>query len=319
MKRKLSFILILALLTLAFTACKSDSEASSPSSTPSASQLDLGDISAPPIISSLPDSVPDTVSSGLPEESDKDTLSPVSGEETNIHVDLTEIQNLDNTKQGWGQGVQKNDLNQPVGSISYQEKYGSYDAYFIAGDDPVIYLTFDEGYENGYTASILDTLKEKNVPAVFFCTMPYIKSQPELVQRMIDEGHTVGSHSTKHLSFPTMELSDALDDLQGLHNYMLENYDYKMTLFRFPMGEFSERTLALAQQLGYKSVFWSYAYQDWDVNNQFDTATAFDKVTQNAHNGAIYLLHAVSKTNAEILGDVIDSFREKGFELKLFE
>ena len=221
---------------------------------------------------------------------------------------------LDNTLRGWGPGVSVDESNRPHGALSAQKSYGQYGASYIMNDDK-IYLTFDEGYENGYTAQILDTLKEKNVKAVFFITMPYAKSEPALVQRMIDEGHIVGNHSTAHLSFPSMTLEEAYEDIKGLHEYVYEHFDYTMTLFRFPMGESSDRMAALLKELGYTSVFWSFAYRDWETDNQPAHDEAFDRIVSRAHPGAIYLLHAVSKTNTEVLGDVIDAFRAKGYEI----
>ena len=130
---------------------------------------------------------------------------------------------------------------------------------------------------------------------------------------MISEGHVVGNHSWSHPSMPTVTLNSAKDEILKLHDYVKMNFGYEMSLFRPPMGEFSERTLALTQQLGYKSVFWSYAYKDWDPDAQIGAESAYQKVTKAEHEGAIYLLHAVSKDNAEILGRVIDNMKEKGY------
>ena len=124
--------------------------------------------------------------------------------------------------------------------------------------------------------------------------------------------------SNKHFSYPTEDLSTVYDDFISMHNYMEENFNYQMRLFRFPKGEFSEQTLALVQELGYESVFWSYAYHDWDPENQMDAEQAFQKIVTNAHPGALYLLHAVSKTNAEILGRVIDRFIADGYTVDAY-
>ena len=125
-------------------------------------------------------------------------------------------------------------------------------------------LTFDEGYENGYTASILDTLKEKGVQAVFFITGDYLDAEPELVGRMIEEGHIVGNHSENHPSFPTISLDRQREELAALAKKMEDQFGYTMALFRPPCGEFSERMLENVRNFGYKTVFWSYAYKDWD-------------------------------------------------------
>lgn len=251
--------------------------------------------------------------------------APVSGASSDVAAEIhispatVDLSTLDGTKQGWGQGVQLDDQNRPISALQFQKKYGKYDAYFIGNDEKIIYLTFDEGYENGYTATILDTLKEKNVPAVFFVTMDYAKKEADLIKRMVEEGHAIGNHSDKHVSYPTVSTERCKEETLNLHNYIDENFGYKMTLFRPPMGEFSERVLAQTQQLGYKTMLWSYAYKDWEANNQMDPAKALEKVNGALHNGAIYLLHAVGSTNDEILGDFIDYARSQGYEFKLFQ
>ncbi len=224
----------------------------------------------------------------------------------------TYLMSLDNTSRGWGPGSECDDRNRPLYAVSAQKNYGKYDAQYLMDDDK-IYLTFDEGYENGYTAKILDVLKEKNVKAVFFITLPYAKSEPALVQRMIDEGHVVGNHSTAHLSFPTMSIDDAARDIKELHDYVEEHFDYTMTVFRFPMGESSDRMQALVKEMGYTSVFWSFAYRDWETDDQPEQEASFEKIVGCAHPGAIYLLHAVSETNTVLLPRVIDAFRAAGY------
>jgi peptidoglycan-N-acetylmuramic acid deacetylase len=210
------------------------------------------------------------------------------------------------------------ELNRSQGALAYQEKYGQYDADFIGKNEKLIYLSFDQGYENGFTAPILDTLKEKNVPAVFFLTGHYAKTQPELIQRMIDEGHTLGNHSQNHPSFPDTPLQQCQQEVQEIHDYVKDNFNYEMSLFRFPAGEFSEQTLKLMQDMGYRSVFWSFAYRDGEVDNQPDPAGALETIVSKAHPGAIILLHSVSETNAEILGDVIDRLRAEGYEFAAY-
>jgi peptidoglycan-N-acetylmuramic acid deacetylase len=131
---------------------------------------------------------------------------------------------------------------------------------------------------------------------------------------MVAEGHVLGNHSTKHKSFPEISHEEALEDITTLHEYVKANYCYTMTLFRPPMGEFSEQTLAIAKSLGYTSVFWSFAYRDWDPDDQPITIQALDTINTRSHPGAILLLHAVSRTNAEIMEEAIDSLRRKGYE-----
>lgn len=226
---------------------------------------------------------------------------------------------LSTKKLGWGQGYNVNDKNQPVSCVEYNDRYGRLGGVFIDDREDNICLTFDEGYENGYTESILDTLKAKNVKAVFFVTYDYVKKNPDLIRRMIDEGHVVGNHSWSHPSMPTLTVEKAKSEIQKLHDYVQTNFGYTMTLFRPPMGEFSEQSLAVAQSLGYKSVFWSFAYYDYDVNKQPEHKAAFDRITKAAHDGGIFLIHAISKTNTEILGDVIDNLCEQGYTLNVME
>lgn len=221
---------------------------------------------------------------------------------------------LDNSLIGWGLGRDKDAAGRPLDAVNAQKKYKDYSSLFIdLSESKTLYLTFDEGYENGYTAEILDTLKEKGVKAAFFVTYDYCKSSPELVERMIAEGHAVGNHSYTHPSFPKCSDEQIENEITVLHDYVKDNFGYEMTLFRFPMGEFSERTLRRVSELGYTSVFWSFAYQDWDMDKQPSSAEAFDTVTDSTHDGGVYLLHAVSKANAEALGDIIDYWREQGY------
>lgn len=207
----------------------------------------------------------------------------------------------------------------PVGNAS-AEYLAQYDAYFVAPEEEkgekAIYLTFDCGYENGYTSKILDTLKEKDVPAAFFCTLPQVKDYPELIARMISEGHIVGNHSVKHPSFPTLTRIRMAEELQGMDNYLRTNFGYSEPFFRFPMGEYSDCALDLIGSLGYRSVFWSVAYADWDLDKQKGADYAFNTVTARLHPGAVILLHSVSPDNAEALGRIIDWARGEGYTFK---
>ena len=254
--------------------------------------------------------------SGAPSDTSEPDLSEPAAQ-TELSVPAYDLSALDNTKQGWGQGVRLDDRNRPEASLLFQEKYGKYDALFIGEEEPTIYLTFDCGYENGCTTPILDTLKEKDVQAVFFVISDYVERQPELVQRMIDDGHVIGNHSDTHPCMPEQSTERCEQEILNLHKTMEEQFQYTMTLFRPPAGEFSERTLAITQQLGYTSVFWSYAYADWDPNNQMGPDKALPKITKALHPGAIYLLHAVSPDNAAILGGFIDCAREQGYTFAL--
>jgi len=219
---------------------------------------------------------------------------------------------LSNTKQSWYYGKNKNHL-PPTGNNAFDVRpFGGYHLGDVS--QKVIYLTFDEGYENGYTAPILDVLLEKNVPAAFFVTRSYITSNPDLIQRMVAEGHVVGNHSVSHKSSPDLTDEEMRWELTDTARSFMELTGLHMPLFfRPPMGEYSARTLQITQDCGYKTIFWSFAYVDWLVDEQPATQTAYNEIVAHMHNGAIPLLHAVSKANAEALGDVIDTLRAEGF------
>ncbi len=244
----------------------------------------------------------------------KDVLIP----EESVYTQ-EELAALNTTQIKWGPGSETNEAGCPQACVSLQQQYEKYAALFLGPDREKVYLTFDEGYENGYTASILDTLSEKQVRAVFFVTMDYVKREPELVQRMIEEGHTVGNHTTHHPNMTTLSLEEAREEVQELHEYVKEQFGYEMSLFRAPEGAISEQSMALLSTMGYHNVLWSFAYADWDPKKQMNPSEALQRVCDRAHPGAIYLLHAVSQTNAEILGQMIDTVRSQGFEFGSLE
>ena len=157
--------------------------------------------------------------------------------------------------------------------------------------EKTLYLTFDAGYENGSTEKILDTLKAQQVPAAFFLVGNYIEKNADLVRRMVDEGHIVGNHSTTHPVFPEISRNQMASELYGVDKYMQETYGYKMKYFRFPTGAYSENALELCTSVGYKSTFWSIAYDDWDTANQKGYDYGFEKVTSRLHPGTVILLH----------------------------
>ena len=186
---------------------------------------------------------------------------------------------------------------------------------------PEIALTFDDGPHPVYTKKLLDGLRKRGVKATFFVTEPYAKAQPELVQRMIDEGHEIGNHSVTHPSegLPSQSLEQQKNEVMENHQYIKDNFGYDMHLFRFPAGKFSDRSLAVVNNCNYKSVFWSFAYKDYDVNNQPGESEALQKLKDRMHPGAIYLLHAESTTNTAILGRFIDAAQAAGYEVVAFQ
>ncbi|WP_334076821.1 delta-lactam-biosynthetic de-N-acetylase [Paenibacillus sanfengchensis] len=180
-----------------------------------------------------------------------------------------------------------------------------------------LFLTFDNGYENGYTAPILDTLKTKKVPAVFFITGHYVKDQPELVRRMAAEGHLVGNHSWSHPDMTTISDSQIKEELDRVKEASAKlTGTERMAYLRPPRGIFSDRVLRVTKELGYTNVFWSVAYKDWDVNDQKGAPYAYRKVIDQLHPGAVILLHSVSKDNAAALGAIIDEARRQGYEFR---
>lgn len=226
---------------------------------------------------------------------------------------------LDNICKGYGQGREVDENNRPVGAEMFNGEMSQYGGYAMFDDNGKIVLTFDQGYENGYTTPILDALKEKDVKAVFFVTGDYVKRNADLVKRMIDEGHVIGNHGMAHASLPKLSRDEAINEIMSLHDYVVNKFGYEMKYFRPPCGEYSEQAVALAQELGYSTMLWSFAYKDWEVDNQPDPTEAFERVSGAAHGGAIYLLHSVSATNAEILPQVIDCLREQGYDFCLPE
>lgn len=218
------------------------------------------------------------------------------------------------TKIEWGLGSAADAYGRPLDAVNAEAKYSDMGGLFVGeAEHKRLWLTFDEGYENGYTEKILDVLKEKNVRAVFFVTYDYAKDNPSLIERMIAEGHTVGNHTVSHPSLPERSDEEIKRELSELHEYIKERFGYEMYVMRPPRGEFSERVLKLAKELGYTTVLWSFAYYDWSDDSQPEPGQAFAKITSKTHPGEICLLHAVSKTNTEILGSVIDNWRENGY------
>ncbi len=284
--------------------------------------------STPPATTETPAPSTPPVTTEPPVTPPPSTVPPVnSNEMIGTLYTRGELMAMENVSKEYGPGITKDEI-RPSNPVNNQSAYGKYGASFIAPDNGKIYLTFDCGYEhtiqeNGkkvrLTAKILDVLKEKEVKAVFFVTMYYCKENPDLVRRMIDEGHAVGNHTNNHPVMPSCSIDKMVYEVTSLHDYVLDNFGYTMTLFRPPTGAFSTRSLAVLQSLGYETVNWSFAYADWDTAKQPTREAALKQILGRSHSGAIYLLHAVSATNATILGEVIDSLTAKGYTLELFQ
>lgn len=206
----------------------------------------------------------------------------------------------------------------PQGPLSSAE-LKKYDAAYMGDPEKkVLYLTFDAGYENGNTEKILDTLKKHNAPAAFFLVGNYIEKNADLVRRMVNEGHVVGNHTMHH---PDMsKISDPekfAAELQALETLFLETTGKELPKFyRPPQGCYSEENLKNAQKLGYKTVFWSLAYQDWDTSKQPTREAAFEKLLPRTHNGAVVLLHSTSSTNAAILDELLTKWEQEGYRFE---
>ena len=203
----------------------------------------------------------------------------------------------------------------PIGNAGI-DQLKEYDAVYV-GDpgEKVLYLTFDAGYENGCTEQILDTLQKHDVKAAFFLVGNYIEKNADLVRRMVDEGHTVGNHTMHHLDMSKLgskeDFARELSELEALFAQVSGTELPKF--YRPPQGIYSQENLQMAKELGYKTVFWSLAYVDWNNDAQPTAEQAFEKLLPRTHNGAVVLLHSTSKTNAEILDQLITKWKDMGY------
>ena len=209
----------------------------------------------------------------------------------------------------------------PIGPASTEELQRFHAAYLGNTNEKVIYLTFDAGYENGCTEKILDVLKKHNAPAAFFLVGNYIEKNADLVRRMVAEGHIVGNHTMHHPDMSKIEDKEAfakeLTDLETLYRSITGKEMAKF--YRPPQGIYSKDNLRYAKELGYKTVFWSLAYVDWNNDKQPSAEAAFSKLLPRIHNGAVVLLHSTSQTNAEIMDDLLTRWEEMGYRFESIE
>jgi len=225
----------------------------------------------------------------------------------------------------WYFGKVKRDLT--TGEISYVwdrsadtveliKQYGG--IYRQNEEEKVCYLTFDCGYENGYTDPVLDVLKEKNVPGIFFVTGQYVDTAGDQIRRMIDEGHIIGNHPEHHYNATGLSPETFREEIESVERKMESLYGYTepMQYWRPPQGGCNEYVLAMSEAMGLHTVLWSFAHYDYDTENQPDYATALQKAKEGLHPGCVYLFHTVSKTNAEILSEFIDWVRAQGYEIR---
>ena len=225
---------------------------------------------------------------------------------------------IDTSADGnWGLSFQQ-EGQAPVTNVT-AEFLSQYDGYYMGdSSEKNLYLTFDAGYENGYTAGILDVLKKHDVKAAFFLVGNYLKTSPELVKRMVSEGHTVGNHTYSHPDMSAISTEDAFrEELSKLEEeYKSVTGKEMLKYYRPPQGKYSEANLKMAKDLGYRTIFWRLAYVDWYESDQPTKEEAFNKLIPRVHPGAIVLLHSTSKTNAEILDELLIKWENMGYKFK---
>jgi peptidoglycan-N-acetylmuramic acid deacetylase len=222
--------------------------------------------------------------------------------------------------ENWGLGFPK-DGEAPTATAS-SEELKKYDAYYIGNvNEKIIYLTFDAGYENGYTSTILDALKKHNVPATFFLVGNFLVTSPDLVKRMVEDGHNVANHTFNHPDMSMIATKESFQkEIQDLEAIYEEITGQKMIrYYRPPQGKYSVSNLKMAQELGYKTFFWSLAYVDWYNDKQPTKEQAFEKLLGRIHPGAIVLLHSTSKTNSEIMDELLTMWENMGYTFGLLE
>lgn len=264
------------------------------------------------------DSQEDALSSGESGDQEQEDMnsagSPTAAAATEI-VDRpdSEYDAISNSLQAWW--FKRRD-DHTISGCQEDFDISQYHAYYVNADasEPVIYLTFDCGYENGYTPQILDALKAQNVKAIFFVTQHFVEDQPELVKRMKEEGHLVGNHTNHHPSLPSLSIEKQREEITSCAEKMKELTGYDMDPYvRPPKGEYSERTLQLLEDMGYCTIFWSMAYLDYEVDNQPSPDYVVQHFVKYVHPGAVPLLHNVSSANAQALPELIEAMREAGY------
>ena len=235
----------------------------------------------------------------------------------------TDQQKYQETSGETAQGIErwwlKRNENLQTPEVSDHIDLSKYDAFYVIPKckKKKIFLTFDCGYENGFTPKILDVLKKQKIVAAFFVTKPFIREGRELVRRMKKEGHIVGNHTVHHKSMPTLSDRDNKQEIIDCAEYCKEATGYEMDHFiRPPMGEYNEKTLKLTKSMGYKTIFWSMAYVDFDVNKQPGKQYVVEHFKKYTHNGAIPLMHNVSQSNAEALDEVITNLKKEGYQFE---
>ena len=235
---------------------------------------------------------------------------------------LTAVQFLGSSVPTGAWGLSFDELGQTPQAPASVDSLRQYNTAFLGNtEDKVLYLTFDAGYENGYTEEILDTLQNHNVKAAFFLVGNYVNRNADLVRRMVDEGHIVGNHTMTHPDMSAISDPDAFrTELEGLETLFRETTGKELPKFyRPPRGVYSEKNLQMAKELGYQTVFWSLAYADWDNNSQPNQEVAIERLLRRTHNGAVILLHSTSATNAAILDRLLTKWEEQGYRFETID
>ncbi|MCI9032859.1 MAG: polysaccharide deacetylase family protein [Lachnospiraceae bacterium] len=224
------------------------------------------------------------------------------------------------SSENWGLGFGQEGT-QPTGNATVEElkKYNT--SYVGSNTEKVIYLTFDAGYENGNTEPILDALKKHNVTATFFVVGHYLESAPELVKHMVADGHFVGNHTYHHLDMSSISSKESFEkEMKDVEDKFQEITGTQLTRFyRPPQGKYNTKNLEMAKEMGYHTFFWSLAYVDWYQDKQPSKEEAFKKLLGRIHPGAIVLLHSTSKTNGEILDELLTKWEEMGYTFRTLE
>lgn len=227
-------------------------------------------------------------------------------------VDNRDYSTYSTAKHGWG--LARNTAHKVPGNSEVRKLWKKDGYYYVKTKKKRIYLTFDCGYENGNTKKILNVLKKENVKATFFVTKDYIKTSKKLVKRMKKEGHMVGNHTVNHPSLPTCSVARMKKEIKQCASFMKKETGYDMDPYlRPPMGEWSHQSLKVTQDLGYKTIFWSMAFYDYDVDNQPGSQSIYNQFMRYYHKGAIVLLHAISVSDTEALPSIIKKMRKKGY------
>jgi peptidoglycan-N-acetylmuramic acid deacetylase len=224
---------------------------------------------------------------------------------------------LQNTKD-WGLGFSKKEGEKPKGNASIEEMQAQGAYYMAPGEEKVLYLTFDCGFENGNTCAILDALKKHNAPATFFVVGHYLESAPDLVKRMVEEGHTVGNHTYHHYDMSKIADKSIFEkEMKDVATLYEQITGQKMAMYyRPPQGKYSQANLKMAKELGYSTFFWSLAYVDWQQDSQPSCEEAMRKLTQRVHPGAVVLLHNTSQTNGQIIDRILTEWEKMGYTFR---